>query len=317
MIDLHCDTISKLAMHLHKGNLLRNPYSVDVERLEKADALLQCFSTFFDAGVYPEYFREKMAFAKANHMIDVFEKNVKLCEGRLVPVHSWNDIEYCMKEKKVGALLTLEDGVAVGSSLEKLHHFYERGIRLITLTWNHENAIGYPNSDDQEIMSGGLKCFGMELIREMNRLGMIIDVSHLSDGGFWDVARHSEKPFIASHSNSRSITVHSRNLTDVMIKTIAEKGGVIGLNLCQYFLGTDKKSSIAHMLHHVKHIYEVGGEDVLALGTDLDGIEGKLQISSCDELWHLKEALQKHRMPSRVIDKMWQENALRVMKDIL
>ncbi|MCI5529131.1 MAG: dipeptidase [Blautia sp.] len=317
MIDLHCDTISKLAMPMHKGNLVHNPYSVDLERLEKAGSLLQCFSTFFDAGVYPKFFRDEKAFKKADHMIDVFEKNLELCEGRLVWVQSWKDLESCMEEKKVGALLTLEDGAAVGSSMEKLHHFYERGIRLITLTWNHENAIGYPNSDNPEIMSSGLKPFGLEMIEEMNRLGMIIDVSHLSDGGFWDVARHSSKPFIASHSNSRSITVHSRNLTDVMIKTIAEKGGVIGLNFCPGFLGTDKKSSISHMLHHVKHIYEVGGEDVLALGTDLDGTGGKMQINSCDEMWRLKEALQKHRMPSRVIDKMWQNNALRVMKEIL
>lgn len=317
MIDLHCDTISKLAMSIHKGNLLHNPYSVDLERLEKAGSLVQCFSTFFDAGVYPARFRREMAFKKANHMIDVFEKNVKLCGQRMIPVRSYQDIEACIEEKKVGALLTLEDGAAIGDRLERLQHFYDRGIRLITLTWNHENDIAYPNSLDPEVMSSGLKPFGMEVIGEMNRLGMIIDVSHLSDGGFWDVARHASKPFIASHSNSRSITVHTRNLTDAMIKAIAEKGGVIGLNFCPAFLGTDEKSSISNMLYHVKHIYQVGGEDVLALGTDFDGIRGKLQISSCDELWRLKEALQNHKMSSRVVDKMWQGNALRVMKEIL
>ncbi|WP_373218515.1 dipeptidase [Ruminococcus sp. 5_1_39BFAA] len=317
MIDLHCDTISRLAMPIHKGDLVHNPYSVDLERLEKAGSLVQCFSTFFDAGVYPMPFRREMAFKKANHMIDVFEKNIKLCGERMIPVCGTDDIEVCIERKKVGALLTLEDGAAIGSSLEHLHHFYDRGIRLITLTWNHENDIGYPNSGDPEVMSNGLKPFGMEVIEEMSRLGMIIDVSHLSDGGFWDVARHATKPFIASHSNSRSITVHSRNLTDAMIEAIAEKGGVIGLNFCPDFLGADKKSSISNMLHHIKHIYQVGGEDVLALGTDFDGISGKLQINSCDELWRLKEALQNHKMSSRVIDKMWQDNALRVMKEIL
>ena len=168
------------------------------------------------------------------------------------------------------------------------------------------------------LMANLIHLIGMLIYTVASRLDYRYFGLHFNTaGGFWDVARHSSKPFIASHSNSRSITVHSRNITDVMIKTIAEKGGVIGLNFCPGFLGTDKKSSISHMLHHVKHIYEVGGEDVLALGTDLDGTGGKMQINSCDEMWRLKEALQKHRMPSRVIDKMWQNNALRVMKEIL
>lgn len=217
----------------------------------------------------------------------------------------------------MGALLSLEDGVPVGDSLEKLHHFYKKGIRLITLTWNYENAIGYPNSWNPDVMVNGLKPFGIELVEEMNRLGMIVDVSHLSDGGFWDVAKHSKKPFIASHSNSRSITVHPRNLTDAMIETIGEKGGVIGLNFCPTFLGNDKKSSISHMLHHIKHIYEVGGEDVLALGTDFDGITGKLQIEGCEDLCRLKEELLRHKMSPRIVDKMWEGNALRVMQEVL
>src|SRR5699024_7042079 len=114
-----------------------------------------------------------------------------------------------------------------GTSLRRLHEFYDAGVRLITLTWNYENAAGYPNSRDSSVMRKGLKPFGKVLIEEMNDLGMIIDVSHLSDGGFWDVARRSKKPFIASHSNARAVTSHPRNLTDEMIRAIAEKGGVI------------------------------------------------------------------------------------------
>lgn len=317
MIDLHCDTVSKLASVFHRGDLMHNPYSVDVERLEKAGALIQCFSTFFDVGKYGTTRRDEKAYVTANHMIDVFEKNLRQCHDKVIFVKKCEDIWQCMDTGKTGALLTMEDGTPVGNSLEKLQHFYNRGIRLITLTWNYENEIGYPNSNDPGVMASGLKSFGFQALEEMNRLGIIVDVSHLSDGGFWDVAKHTQKPFIASHSNARSITVHPRNLTDSMITAIAEKGGVIGLNFCPDFLGTDGKSSIAHMLQHIQHIYQVGGEDVLALGTDFDGIEGKLQIKSCDELYKLREALLQHKMPERVIDKMWQGNALRVMKDIL
>ena len=296
---------------------MENPYSVDVERLKKADALIQCFSTFFYTGNMPKAIREQLSYKIANNRIDIFEKNIKKCEGMMIPIYGWNDVETCQAEHKIGALLTLEDAVPIGQEIEKLKHFYERGIRLITLTWNYENAIGFPNSQEQEIMSEGLKPFGFEVLEEMNRMGILVDVSHLSDGGFWDVARHSKKPFIASHSNARSLTLHPRNLTDIMIKTIAEKGGVIGLNFCPAFLGNDKKSSIHNMLRHIKHIYQVGGEDVLAIGTDFDGITGNLQIDSCDQLYLLKDALQKYKMPDRVIDKMWGENALRVMKDVL
>lgn len=317
MIDLHCDTISKLSKPWHRGSLVHNRYSVDLERLLQADCLVQCFSTFFFSGWIPRRFRENCSYHIANRRIDVFEKNLALCREQMLPVHCYEDIQKCISGKKAGALLTMEDGVPVGASLNKLRHFYDRGIRLITLTWNYENAIGYPNSHDPEVMAKGLKPFGIEMIEEMNRLGMIIDVSHLSDGGFWDVARYSKKPFIASHSNARSLTLHPRNLTDGMIKTIAEKGGVIGLNFCPKFLGADQKSSVSHMLRHVKHIYEAGGEDVLALGTDFDGIVGPLQIDSCDKLYLLREGLEKHKMPSRVIDKMWEQNALRVFKEIL
>lgn len=318
MIDLHCDTVSRVGRPLfHRGNLLQNPYQVDVTRLEEAGALVQCFSTFFFTGHMRKKTREEKAFKKAEHLIDVFDKNVELCEGRLVPVHTKEDLVFCQEHGRVGGLLTLEDGVPVGRSLDRLRYFYDRGIRLITLTWNFENSIGFPNSMDPDVMNSGLKPFGFEVLEEMNRLGMIVDVSHLSDEGFWDVARHSRKPFIASHSNARSLTLHPRNLTDTMIREISEKGGVIGLNFCPKFLNGTNKSQIVDMRRHIRHIYQVGGEDVLALGTDFDGITGKFQISGCQELHLLRENLSRHKLPERIIDKMWQGNALRVMNDIL
>lgn len=146
MIDLHCDTVGRLAAEGNDGSLLKNSYSVDVERLEKENTLLQCFSTFFDAGAYPEETREEQSYITANRMIDIFDENVKLCGGRLLQVKTYEDILKCQAENKVGGLLTFEDGVSVGHDMKNLHYFYDRGIRLITLTWNYENAIGYPNS---------------------------------------------------------------------------------------------------------------------------------------------------------------------------
>ena len=254
LIDLHCDTVSKLSRPWNKGTLLENTYSVDVRRLEQSDALVQCFSTFFFSGWIPQPFRWELASRIAEQRINIYEKNVECCKGRLIPIHSFDDIRFCMKEGRVGGLLTLEDGLPIGSSLDKLQHFYERGIRLITLTWNHENPIGYPNSNEPDCMEKGLKAFGFEVIEEMNRLGMLVDVSHLSDRGFWDVAESSRKPFIASHSNAREVTAHPRNLTDEMIRTISLKGGVIGLNFCPRFLGTDKKPYFPYAPAYQAHL---------------------------------------------------------------
>lgn len=318
LIDLHCDTIGKLSGPLHRGTLAENPYSVDLARLQKEDSLLQCFSTFFHTGYIPKPVRESAAFCMANRRIDVFERQLAACRGRMVHVRSFSDLERCAREDRVGALLTLEDGVPIGKRLERLRHFYDRGIRLVTLTWNYENAIGFPNSGRTWIMNSGLKPFGFEAVEEMERLGILVDVSHLSDGGFWDVARVCKKPFIASHSNARAVTNHPRNLTDEMIRAVAEKGGVIGLNFCPKFLEEGSSvSRISDMLRHVLHIYRTGGEDVLAVGTDFDGIRGKLQIAGTQDMRLLSDALRKHRMPQRALDKMWGGNALRVLRETL
>lgn len=321
MIDLHCDTLWRLSrpdgLWGHRGTLLENPYSVDVKRLEKADALVQAFAVFFMNGYIPASKREDWAYWTAKRRIRSYHRWCLQTGGRLQPVRSFEDIRYCEEHRCVGSLLTLEDAVPVGTSLKRLHQFYDSGVRMITLTWNNENTVGYPNSREKSVMSKGLKPFGKMLVEEMNDLGMVIDVSHLSDGGFWDVARRSRKPFVASHSNARAVTSHPRNLTDEMIRVIAEKGGVIGLNFCPGFLSGKNISTINGMLHHIYHIYQVGGEDVLALGSDLDGISGRIQLDSCDKIPLLAKALKRYKMSERVLEKMWNRNALRVFHEVL
>ncbi|MFQ8689223.1 MAG: dipeptidase [Blautia sp.] len=321
VIDLHCDTLWRLSrpdgLWGHSGDLTENPYGVDVNRLEKADARVQAFAVFFMTGQVPGVLREAWAYRVARRRIKAYHRWRIQTGGRLQPIRTYEDVDFCERYGCVGSLLTLEDGVPFGNDLDRLREFYDLGVRLVTLTWNYENAIGFPNSSDATTMTRGLKPFGREALEEMNRLGILVDVSHLSDGGFWDVARLSKKPFIASHSNARAVTDHPRNLTDRMIRTIAEKGGVVGLNFCPSFLSDRKVSTINGMLRHVHHIYQVGGEDVLALGSDLDGVSGKLQIKSCDQIGLLAEALKRHKMSHRVLEKMWSGNAQRVLREVL
>ena len=135
--------------------------------------------------------------------------------------------------------------------------------------------------------------------------------------GFYDVARLSKKPFIATHSNSRAMKNHSRNLNDDMIKILANSGGVTGINFCSAFLGNYEISSIKDMVRHIKHIRNIGGIDVVALGSDFDGIENKVEISDVSEMGKLAIELEKEGFTTTEIEKIYYKNALRVIKDVL
>jgi len=214
---------------------------------------------------------------------------------------NYNEMMENRKNGKISAFLTVEEGGVIKGQMHNLRNLYRLGVRLVTLTWNFPNEIGYPNAEDQY----------------MNRLGMLIDVSHLSDGGFYDVAKLSSKPFVASHSNARSITSHRRNLTDDMIKILADKGGVTGINFAKDFLGEAPLSTVCDMVKHIEHIRRVGGIEVIALGTDFDGISPQLEIENIGQIEKLICGLKKNKFSDDDIEKIFYKNALRVIKEVL
>ena len=167
-------------------------------------------------------------------------------------------------------------------------------------------------------MNRGLTSFGKEAIEVMNEWGILIDVSHLSDGGFEDVMKISKKPFVASHSNCRALSPHPRNLTDDMIRKLAEKGGVAGVNFAPEFLDSDiktKKSTIQNLTAHIKHFIEIGGVECVGLGTDFDGITGEFEIGEPEKMELLFEQLHREGISETVIEKIAYKNVLRVIKD--
>ena len=168
-------------------------------------------------------------------------------------------------------------------------------------------------------MGKGLKQFGFSVVEEMNRIGMIIDVSHLSEGGFWDVVSHSKTPPVASHSNARALRNHPRNLSDEQIRALAEKGGIAGLNFYQEFLGKSGSCLIEEMVSHVRHMYQKGGEEVIAIGTDFDGFGGaeKMEIEDIGAMPLLYDALGKAGFTQRQREKIWYGNAKRVIDTVL
>ena len=319
-IDFHCDTLLKFINAESGQSLYSNTIaSVDFKRLEKANAMAQFFAIFLTDEEYinrkfgsdDEYIRE---LAKA--LKDEVAEN----EGIISMAYNGEDLLENYEAGKVSGFLTIEDGRSVGGKLEKLDEYYDLGIRLISLTWNYENCFGYPNSTKAEIMSKGLKDFGKEAIEYMNHIGIIVDVSHLSDGGFYDVAKLSKKPFIASHSNARALTAHPRNMTDEMIKILGENGGIMGLNFAPQFLNKEMArtySKVEDMVAHLNYIKNVGGEDILALGSDFDGIGGELEIDSSDKMYLLFDALRKDGWKESQIEKLAYKNALRFIKDVL
>ena len=311
-IDLHCDTVHEMTNQ--NIGLDNNKLCISAEKLKSADILCQCFALYVNMASYPSI---DECWKRAEKMYDIFKAQERLHSESIVQVRSAADIEKAASECKTAALLTVEEGGICGENLERLNQLYDMGVRMITLTWNYENAIGYPNSTDAAVMNSGLKPFGIEFIENMQRLGMIIDVSHLSYGGFWDVAKHSRKPFVASHSNAKALCDVSRNLTDEQLKALANSGGVTGINFYPSFLSRDKIGSIEQMISHIRHIKRVAGIDTIAIGSDFDGYDIPAELKSSADLPKLADALKKAGFTADEIEKICWKNALRVFKDVL
>lgn len=330
LVDMHCDTITELYDRRQKGskeNLRTNTMHIDLEKLRKSNYLLQNFAVFQSLKKHENLFEDSIKY------IDYFYQEMEANKDEIAVVYCYDDILKNESAGKMSALLTLEEGAQAEGKLEYLRTFYRLGVRMIALTWNFENGIGYPNFAYKEGQTAdkksrntvqGLTEFGKQYVKEMERLGMIIDVSHLSDAGFYDVLNITQKPFVASHSNALSYCNHCRNLTDDMIRRLSERGGVTGINFYPDFLdevtkGEDREaySSVEKMIMHIKHIKQIGGIQCIGLGTDFDGIEGKLEVKNASYMNILVEGLQKAGFTSNEIDAICYKNVLRVYKEVL
>lgn len=322
-IDMHCDTLVKaLAGKNHTAEHLPGTM-VDVSRLKESGAAAQFFAMFLPQRNEPEWFGlEEMPGLEElmEKIYEIFQNTLRECSSYLAPAHNDAELEANRKAGKISAFLTIENGFPVRGELENLKKFYDMGVRLITLTWNDPNCFGYPHSGDSKEMERGLTDFGREAISYMNELGILVDVSHLSDGGFYDVAELSKKPFVASHSNCRALSPATRNLTDEMIHILAEKGGVAGINFEPSFLNadvTDPVSRVERMCDHVLHFIDKGGMDCVGIGTDFDGIGGKFEIADCTGMHLLFEALHRRGLSEDAIEKIAYGNVARVIRDTM
>ena len=336
VFDLHCDTLSELRYAERRGeakSFATNDLHIDLEKLHKGDYMLQCFAAFVNLsdptpGADP--------LVTALEEVDVFKRIMAKYSDQIAPVYRPEDIRRNAQAGKISGMLTIEEGGCCEGSLGVLRQ------------WPGLYITGSPRSRRQHVQSQrparrpdrracggggdiwpckpntetGLKERGFEFLAEMERLHMIVDVSHLSDRGFWDIAEHSTRPFAASHSNCRALAPHCRNLTDEMIRVMAEKGGLVGLNYCSGFLDDQPRpelcrSTTALMARHAAHFKQVGGIEIIGLGSDFDGIGGKLEMGDCSKLPLLADALRKEGFTEDEVEQIFFRNAQRFFEENL
>lgn len=331
--DLHCDTLSKL---VHSPNHFLFPEKPPASHiffsgLKSSHVVLQCFAVFTDLADIAN----DTPLTALYQQLACFQKFLSLTEGEMTQIRSFADLEHNLAKHRLSALLTLEESCLSEMPVSLLPLFYSLGIRMATLTWNHPNLLGSPACPapaDTAVspaaaalfrsasLNAGLTSAGFDFVAEAERLGILIDVSHLSDAAFYDVASCSKKPFLASHSNARSVCNVPRNLSDDMLRTLASHGGVVGLNLHEPFLTSAPATPdnlLSALVHHARHILSVAGADSLALGTDFDGIPGNAALPDVTYLPRLEDALKKAGVTSSELEKIFFRNAFRLFKECL
>lgn len=320
--DMHSDTIFELLKRRRAGEdacLLKNTLHMDLQKMKQADYLLQNFAMFVDIGKCENPYEE----AKAEYA--VFSEEMKKHQDLISQVLCYEDIQKNKDAGKISALLTIEEGeVCLGES-EKLEEFYDLGVRMMTLVWNYHNSLTTstarrkpPFPRNYSGSRPGLTETGIAFVQRMEELGMIPDVSHMSDAGIEDMLQITKKPFVASHSNARALCGHARNLTDDFLKRMGEKGCVIGANFYSEFLKKDAAfSETEQIAEHILYMTDKAGIESVGLGSDYDGIDCALEMSDCSKIQMLAEALKRKGMTESQIERIFYKNVLRLYKELL
>lgn len=279
IFDAHCDTLCHIA---NRGvSAVNNGCGVDINLMRDYSEYTQVYACF----IAPEYYdNPKARFEK---LYDCFA------------AQDFTGIK---------PVLSLE-GAEMIESLEDVDRLYQCGVRCVALTWNYPNRLA-GGADDTD---RGLTEFGKAVIRKMENLGILIDVSHLNDKSFYDVISVISRPVIATHSNSRTICRHRRNLTDEMFKLICECGGCVGMNFYPLFLTEKKQCGLSDIVMHIEHFLNLDGEDCIGLGTDFDGIDyTPVDISDCGDVYKLFDELKKRGISDRITEKISNKNFKRL-----
>lgn len=320
VVDAHVDTLLDLMAPPARPTKYPTPRNfgtwsscghVDLPRLLEGGVDLQIFAVS-----QPEYPVERQLH-RTIQLIDRFYQVLDANRDKMMLFTKVEDVRKAEQNEKIAAMTSIEGGEAIQADLGVLRVLYRLGIRAMTLTWNNRNQIA--DGAAQGRTRGGLTSFGVELVGEMDKIGIIIDVSHLSDAGFYDVIETTRNPIIASHSNCRAICNHRRNLTDEMIRLLADKEGVIGITFAPAFVDTNHDNvTLERVLDHVDHVAKIAGIDHIGLGSDFDGITSTPSgLEDVTRLPRFTRGLSKRGYSEEDILKILGENFLRVFRKVI
>ncbi|NJD01324.1 MAG: membrane dipeptidase [Ruminiclostridium sp.] len=309
IVDAHCDSITG-AMDKNV-NLYGNDLHFDLQRISGNWNHVQFFAAFVDPLEYKGFEMQRLI-----RILDFFQQQAEQFGDYIAICRNFTEIQGALDSGRLAAIISVENGGALHGDLSALRVFYRLGVRSICLTWNFANEIADGVKDSEHGM--GLTAFGKEVVAEMNRLGMLVDVSHLSEKSFWDVMEIAKAPVIASHSNSRAICSHPRNLDDLQLKAIKSSNGVTGINLYPFFLNNTEHAAIDDIIRHIEHVAAVTGEDHIGLGADFDGVECLPEgIGGIQNIGRIIERLLILNYSQSFVDKFAGGNFLRVIGEVM
>ena len=306
LFDGHCDTI--LRCYLEGGGLRRQAGHLDLERRRGKGRWAQFFATFGSPEDMPgrslwEVFLEEYALFRSE--MDANADLVAFCR-------TGEEARAAFAAGKTAAFLSAEGAELLDCDPDKLRLAHRMGVRAVNITWNHPNALSGTNAEEPD---RGLSEQGRAFVKTMGELGMLVDVSHLSDPGFWDVMEITDRPVVATHSNARAIFPHPRNLTDAQFTAIINTNGVAGLNMYAGFLGDDPDFDT--VVSHLEHFLALGGENNVSMGGDWDGITQMPRgMSGIQDMEKLYEHLLRRNYSESMLEKVFYSNLMRVVNEV-
>ncbi len=313
-LDTHCDTPMKYTEDFD-FTMRNDGVCIDLPKMTEGR---------LDAAIMVAYIPQTMAanppgspdspFNYANTQLDRIEKFREAVPHRLYIARTFDHLWQNKRVTRKSIMMGIENGLALEGQLSNVEHFARRGVVYITLCHNGSNDIC--DSAKGEPLHGGVSPFGEQVIHEMNRLGMMVDLSHAAESSFYDALDMSSKPIVCTHSSCRALCDHPRNLTDDQLRALARKGGVCQITLYPGFLRQDGQATILDAIEHLKHAIEVMGIDFVGLGTDFDGDGGVPGLADASELTLFTRQLLQASFSEEDIQKIWGGNFLRVMKQI-
>lgn len=309
VFDSHCDTILSVIDGERKLGAKSDNGHVDIPKLKAGGVNAQVFAVF----VRPEWYYDAVHATMKG--ISILKREIENNDNDIFLARSYADIRKAVSENKIAALLSIEGGEALQGDIEMLRIYKELGVNSLILTWNNRNEIADGAEDLRS--GGGLSNFGVEVITEMERLGMLVDLSHISPCAFWDVIKIIKTPFIVSHTLPRHFMDIPRNLDDPQIKAVAENGGVIGVSFYFHSYG-GTQASVERVLDAIDYITALVGPDFVGIGSDFDGYDGTVAgLEDCEKLINITRGLVFRGYSDDDVEKILGANFLRVYKEVI